>query len=193
VVPGAWLCRVRWTRNAVFLAENQFGVSAAGHTLNQADTNGIAGAYAAAFASTLGSVNGLSSKWSPVSMSVLDITTATGPEFLSAVGGVGSSGGDDLPPQCAIVTKFTTALRGRRYRGRNFIPGIPESAQDGGVLSTFLVAQVESFWADFQTNLAAYASAIQMGVISRKFKLFTPITGFTTTQKVFTQRRRASH
>jgi hypothetical protein len=163
--------------------------------LDQAVTNSIAAAYRDAFAATLGSVNGLSSHWSPVSLTLKDITTATGPEFLSAVGGAGSSGGKDLPAQCALVTKLNTALRGRSFRGRHFWPGIPESAVTANQADTFLVAQIESFWVDFQTRLTAVSpsSDLQVAVISRKLKQIHSVTGYTTSQKVFTQRRRAKH
>jgi len=36
-----------------------------------------------------------------------------------------------LPGNCAVCISFLTASRGRRARGRNFIPGVPKASLDG--------------------------------------------------------------
>jgi hypothetical protein len=197
IVPKAFKMQVLWTRDGVFAAENVLGlyVGVDATVLDSALTVGICNAYKDAFAATLGSVNGLSSHWSPVTGVVTDIRTLGGPEFTEPIGGVGSSGGKDLPAQCSLVTKITTALRGRRYRGRTFWPGLPESAINGNQSDLFLTGSIESFWAQFQTKLGLLAGGgnLQSGVISRKFHEIHAATGFSTGTKVFTQRRRENH
>jgi len=43
----------------------------------------------------------------------------------------GISGGDALPASMAIVVTLRTALRGRSYRGRNYVGGISDSSVEG--------------------------------------------------------------
>jgi hypothetical protein len=67
-----------------------------------------------------------------------DISVSTGGQVTvtnSVFGGVSS---ESLPSQLAVVVSLRTALRGRSYRGRSFIPGIPISyqASTGGIVTT---------------------------------------------------------
>lgn len=57
--------------------------------------------------------------------------------------------GEALPPQNAGVITWRTALAGRSYRGRTYVPAIAEGQQTDGTLST-----------TWQTNAAAFVSAL---------------------------------
>lgn len=72
-------------------------------------------------------VPNLSEDWSSVRAVAIDLTTATGPSVempLSVPGGVGV---EAAPNNVAACVKFSTAQRGRFARGRNFVPGVPNS------------------------------------------------------------------
>lgn len=52
---------------------------------------------------------------------------------------IGSGTGDMLPPSNCMVATLTTALKGRAYRGRQYVSPWPEAAQNNG---TFLSGYV---------------------------------------------------
>jgi hypothetical protein len=57
-----------------------------------------------------------------------DLTAETGGQVSVAGGGaLGVVTGGKLPGNCSLAVSFRTALRGRSYRGRNYIVGIPET------------------------------------------------------------------
>jgi len=61
------------------------------------------------------------------------IETASDPVVFSppAGTGAGGEGGACLPNETAFCVSLHTALRGRSFRGRLFIPGVPELAREG--------------------------------------------------------------
>jgi hypothetical protein len=85
-----------------------------------------------------GIVDNLSNEYQYRECYVADLTTASGLAVLNATGagddgGVGSEAGSN---QNAFCVRFTTGRRGRSYRGRNYIPGVPESRVAGGRVSS---------------------------------------------------------
>jgi hypothetical protein len=69
-----------------------------------------------------------------------DLTTADGLLTVDDTGAglVGGNFSDASSNQAAFCVRFSTGRRGRSYRGRNYIPGIPEDAVSGGRISTAL-------------------------------------------------------
>lgn len=59
-----------------------------------------------------------------------DLRTLNLPEYSSAVNQAGSVAGDPLPPQTALCVTLRTAFAGRSFRGRIYLPGAAESAND---------------------------------------------------------------
>jgi hypothetical protein len=57
---------------------------------------------------------------------------------------VGAQPGDVLPPQNAYLISWRTPLAGRSFRGRSFLPGVVESAQNGGTLTAGVVTGLQS-------------------------------------------------
>lgn len=51
----------------------------------------------------------------------------------------GDSGSHQLPPQAAVVLSWKTALAGRSYRGRTYMPGLTEGNQEKGDLSGAII------------------------------------------------------
>lgn len=70
----------------------------------------------------------------------------------------GLTGNTMLPLNNAVVVKKQTGLAGRRFRGRLYLPGIPEDAVDdaGRVLGSFLTT--------INTAMAAFATAVSTTV-----------------------------
>lgn len=68
-----------------------------------------------------------STSCSLIKVKATDMTTSISPMFERAVlsDNVGESGSSVADNSASFTIKFTTAQRGRAYRGRNFFPGIP--------------------------------------------------------------------
>jgi len=64
-----------------------------------------------------------------------------------AVGTSGGVAGDFIPVRDAMVVNKQTGLRGRSFRGRNFLPPLSESNQNGGIVIAGFVSIVEDFYA----------------------------------------------
>jgi len=74
-------------------------------------------------------------KWSHNFTKVRNIDSPFDAGLSAAGGGVGAVAGDALPAFASMLLSKTTALRGKRYRGRMFVPGVPESGQVDCVLT----------------------------------------------------------
>lgn len=111
----------------------------------------------------------------------------------------GTNTAQSLPPQDALVISWRTALKGRSFRGRTYVPGLTEVNQDAGIWGSATTAAYDT-WAD--AFLARYsasdpASHWRFGVVSevtgglkRVTPIITPVSNFGVDAEVFTQRRR---
>lgn len=76
---------------------------------------------------------------------VTDLTTNTsGVAFQSANTGTGGVTGEANPNNVAACISFRTALRGRNWRGRNYIPGVPGSVVTLNTISPTFVTNVQA-------------------------------------------------
>lgn len=113
----------------------------------------------------------------------------------------GTSTGDALPPQVAICISLRTNTRGRRYRGRLYLPQPSEAASSGqGMISQAdadgLDAQCEGFRAalpalSWEWVIASYGkSKTKTGLVTWT-PFATPLTSVSVDRILDTQRRRA--
>lgn len=136
-----------------------------------------------------------------VSVTATDKSTFSGGQVTISHGAgiAGSINIAALPSQLAMVVTLYTALRGRNFRGRTFIPGIPLDYQ--GDNTNFIVA------GDVTTVLEAYnaltsrlvAAASHQAVLSRELggvvrpvALSQAVTSRVLTSKIGTLRRRSA-
>lgn len=104
----------------------------------------------------------LSNDISLVGMKVTSLETDTAPVWEPSLGEAvpGSETGDAIPLNaCGIVT-WKTALRGRSYRGRTYVAGIPESFVENSAISTA-----------YQTTLHDVFSLLHGGIVSESYNL----------------------
>lgn len=99
--------------------------------------------------------------------------------------------GDLAPPNVALLTKKTTALRGRKFRGRNYWPGLmkDDNIEDDGTLIGGYVNQLNDAFAGFNgdLNMLGYFPVILHNDAEVPP---TPVTGGGVESRVATQRRR---
>lgn len=104
-----------------------------------------------------------------------------------------------LPAQCAVVMTLATLVKGRSYRGRIYLPGLPETYDTAGALTATAIADITTI----ETNLLAVFGPAgsnanwQLCVVSRylnKIKRATPVgtavASLSFDTIVRTQRRR---
>jgi len=139
----------------------------------------------------------VTSALSLTSVRVTDLSTQTslGIEYIGELPESGGAAGDPLPNSVTAAVTFVTDIRGRSFRGRNYILGLLESQVSGNFLSSGTV----SFFTDAYTlliDVAADADCTWV-VLSRYSDnaprvtaVATPITGVRMNQVVDSQRRR---
>lgn len=85
-----------------------------------------------------------------------DMTSETGAQAsLAGAGAAGGVGSGSLPGGTAFTVSFRTALRGRSFRGRNYIVGIPQDFRSGisGVDVDYVEAVINAY-NDFKSAIS---------------------------------------
>lgn len=103
----------------------------------------------------------------------------------------GQMTGDLAPPNASLLVKKTSALRGRKFRGRNYWPGLmkDQNVLDDGTLIAGYVADMADAFDGFNTDLftLGYFSVI---LHNDPETVPTPVTGGGVESRIATQRRR---
>lgn len=63
-------------------------------------------------------------------------------------------GGPPVPNNCALAVSFRTALRGRSFRGRNFVAGLVEADVNRSHVDATLVGQIQDAYNAFLTAVS---------------------------------------
>lgn len=130
-----------------------------------------------------------------IKLTSLESETANFQEFTDGLPQSGGSATDPLPPQDSMVVTFKTNVRGRSFRGRNYLVGFVESMQSGGEWNTTIQGEIETAIAGLVT--VATDNDCEWVVVSRYTNnaprvtgIATPVTGFAARPIVASQRRR---
>jgi len=133
-----------------------------------------------------------------------DLTTETGAQAtVSGAGGVGAVGGGSFPSNVTLAVSFRTGLRGRSFRGRNYIVGVGGTEQLGiNTLDADYVANVatqynnlftEVFTGDFVWVVVSRYSGVDPDTgkpIPRVSGVTTPVTTVLVTDNTIDSQRR---
>lgn len=97
-----------------------------------------------------------------------DLSSESGPaiEYTTGLPIVGTQGNPQLPNNVTFVVKWTTALRGRSYRGRTYHVGLAEDQVVGNSLGTGYDVTFGAIYADL-ISLFADVYPAQLVVLSR--------------------------
>lgn len=119
-----------------------------------------------------------------------DISVEGGPQFHSTdPTSLGGLAGELMPRDVAIAVTLRTALRTRRGRGRVYLPGIGQDANDVGLI--IADAQVAAAFFLQRLQVEWNGSGIVLGVASRVDLATRPVTAIEVRDSRFdTQRRR---
>lgn len=101
----------------------------------------------------------------------------------------GGQTGSPLPGSITSTISWRTGLAGKKYRGRSYMPGYPESqVADDDRLTSALVNLLAS--AALELLLDLLAESLGLAVFHRSTNTFTPITQYVVENIVDNQRRR---
>jgi hypothetical protein len=138
-----------------------------------------------------GPASGIFGDGAPTGASIADVTytpldnlTASTVTALASSG----SGASPLPAEVAFVTTFRSVVRGRRYRGRVYLPQKTNGTLTNGLLTPSVATQWVAQWTGFQAALAAI-SWLHV-VASYKFSLYTAISSYSIDLVADVQTRR---
>jgi hypothetical protein len=111
----------------------------------------------------------------------------------------GTTAGEALPANAALVTTWRTALAGRSFRGRTYLGPSQETMNNGGIPNGATVATIQTAAGNLITAIDAVAG-LSFGVFSLRrtlppfsltpFAATQPITSAVVRSKWNTQRRR---
>jgi hypothetical protein len=102
----------------------------------------------------------------------------------------GTSTGDQLPNQCALVVTLNTAHAGRRNRGRIYLP-CTQATLVAGQLAASAVGQVTLWWANYITALNGELGDQHIVVLSQVAGASNSVTSVRVDSRIDIQRRRA--
>jgi len=123
-----------------------------------------------------------------VAITPLDGLAATSHFVLPAWVGQGTGG--DYSPASSAVLAFQTAKRGRSFRGRIYLPFLPETQMSDGALTGGVGPAIVGAWTAFNASMLATGDAWVHVVASYKHASAEPILGYTVMGSFGTQRRR---
>jgi hypothetical protein len=131
--------------------------------------------------SMLNLLNGVESWWidnmapiMPTAVSLVELvatslSSATGPQVTVApVGGdLGLVPQEPLPNNCSLAVSFRTALRGRSFRGRNYVPALGEGQVAGNIVSPGVVTALQDAYTQILTMVTTLDEQWDWVVVSR--------------------------
>lgn len=140
---------------------------------------------------------GLTSELLLTDVKVTDLSTQFAPSITYPVSPpeAGDILTDSVPNNVAVVVSFRTDARGRSFRGRNYVPGLPESSVNGSTLidtiDTFFVNAYTAL-GDVETTNSCVHVVVSRETLGapRVAGLATQVTSYQCDRIVRTQRRR---
>lgn len=167
VVPSAALLRLVWNMGASPYAVNVIGArKTSPAAITQSQANSLGAAVGASFTSS-GLAAQVHSGVSLTSVGIRDISAPSLPELVAAMAAVpGANAGNMLPPQIAFCVTLRTALAGRSFRGRVYLPGftVGGNTTSGGATATVSTACL-AFVNGIDSAMAA--NGLDLAIVSR--------------------------
>lgn len=125
-------------------------------------------------------------------ITVRDIRTANLPEFGATTVAPGTSASQVLPLQIALVATLRTALAGRSYRGRFYMPGFAENANLADGTCDGAASSALETWLTAISSPTVQGNLWSLAVMSPTLGESNPVTAIDVRDNVWdTQRRRS--
>lgn len=140
----------------------------------------------------------LSGRITVLGLTIREVTGTEEAEFTVNQNGLLESAADITPLQTAPLISWRTGVAGRSFRGRTYLPPIPETHQDAGNLNSTYVGLMEDFAEAAKViENAVTVDLFQLGIWStvednapRVPPVFTPVTAYVIRSVTGGQNRR---
>lgn len=136
-------------------------------------------------------------------VTITDLNTLSGPQFINSVSHVGALSDNPIPNQVAAVVTWRTNTRGRSFRGRTYLGGFTEAHSAGSAPDGTLWSAIADWASDLNTGLTTATHPLMVvsryhqvvpGVpptVPRVTNIATSVEGLSVDLAWKTQRRRA--
>jgi hypothetical protein len=124
-----------------------------------------------------------------ISVLKLDGTSPVWVHAVTSAHATGGRGGDYVPGYSAVLS-LHTALRGRRNRGRVFLPYLPEGSMVDGRITDTNRPACATAWATFNVDLAALGDPVRLVVASYRGVAAHNVEGISLSDRPGVQRLR---
>lgn len=124
---------------------------------------------------------------SRVRLTSLESQSAPGIEYTTGLPITGTGATACMPNNVSAAIAFITALRGRSYRGRNYVIGLQEGQVVGNLLDASVAAAYVAAYAALDT--AVTANSGQHVVVSRQLNNVPRVTGVATIVTAYSMER----
>lgn len=111
-------------------------------------------------------------------------------QFVNTNAGVGIVGGDELPSYAAAVIQKRTSTAGKEGRGRWYVPFVPETMTDEGLLTEAAEESYQLLGEAYKTNYTIGGVTYECSHWSGKLEVMLLITSVNAQAILGTQRRR---
>lgn len=140
----------------------------------------------------------LAQQLSLMSITSVNLDSPSAPSSVLTIGGgePATSAGPSVPSNCALVVTHRTALRGRSYRGRTYVPSIDRASTSGvDFITAPVLALISSAftWLMTPANVGNFIWSVlskRNANTDRPLGVLTPIVGVTMDAVLDSQRRR---
>lgn len=186
VIEGTLNIRVIWTlangQEALNVLNADIG---AGPSVNQAMATTIAGHVGAAHVSSgLQALQPTTVELDRVD--IRDLRTANQPLISATIGQAGTDTSDQLPNGVSLVVTARTALVGRSFRGRTFIPGFSGTARGtDGTATTAAQDAAAGFLDDLNGDMTAEGWPLGVASQTTSPGFITQVTNYVTRNGVW--------
>lgn len=160
------------------IAQNVFHVKA-NDPIDSAYLTAIAASFKNWFVASLSNEITTGVKLNKVKVTDISVAGGAGVEYVTGLPASGDLGVIGMPQNVTAAVKLSTGLTGRSQRGRSYIVGLPNSAQDGqGHLNAIHIPLYQTIYQTLIDNMSANDWPLQ---VLSKFHLGAPrVTGQLT-------------
>lgn len=120
----------------------------------------VATAVDANVTATMWNHTGTTTAVSKISVTPLDGSSATYELAVTGAKWAGPTAAAEVIPAGAAVITLRTANRGRRYRGRVFLPFVQENNIANGVIASSVVTALQTAWENFRAAMSTASTVL---------------------------------